>query len=258
MTRLAAEGLRAGYGWRTVLDGVDVRFDAGTLVAIVGPNGAGKSTLLRCLAGLIAPRAGRVTLDDVDLGTLDRAAIARRIAVVPQMVETMFPFSVREIVGLGRIARLGPLAVMRAADIAAVDRALAELDVVTLADRPIDTLSGGERQRAVLAMALAQEGEVLLLDEPTVHLDPAHQRATLALIRRLVRSRAVAAVAVLHDLNLASTLADRVVVLSGGRVVADGRPLEVMSATMVASVFGPGLAVGARDGVPFVLPERSI
>lgn len=257
MTRLAAERLRAGYGWRRVLDGVDLGFEAATLTAIVGPNGAGKSTLLRCLAGLVAPSGGRVTIDGVDLRTLDRAAIARRIAVVPQAVETIFPFSVREIVALGRTARLGPLSTPGAADIAAVDRALADLGLLELADRRIDEVSGGERQRAVLAMALAQEGDVLLLDEPTVHLDPAHQRATLELIRRLARYRSVAALAVLHDLNLASALADRVIAMSGGRVVADGPALEVVSAANVASVFGPGLVVGTRDGVPFVLPERS-
>lgn len=256
MTRLAAEKLRAGYGWRRVLDGVDVGFEAAMLTAIVGPNGAGKSTLLRCLAGLVVPTAGRVTIDGVDLLTLDRASIARRIAVVPQATETIFPFTVREIVALGRTARLGPLATPRAADVAAVDRALDDLDLRPLADRRIDEVSGGERQRAVLAMALAQEGDVLLLDEPTVHLDPAHQRGTLELIRRLARWRSVAALAVLHDLNLASALADRVIVMDAGRVVADGPPLDVVSAATVAAVFGPGLVVGTRDGVPFVLPER--
>jgi len=257
VTRLVAERLRAGYGWHQVLSGVDLVFEGATLTAIVGPNGAGKSTLLRCLGGLIPPKAGRVTLDGIDLASLDRTAVARRIAVVPQATETLFPFTVREIVALGRTARLGRLAIPRAADAAAIDRALAELDLTALAARPIDAISGGERQRAVLAMALAQEGDVLLLDEPTVHLDPAHQRATLELVRRLARSRGIVALAVLHDLNLASALADRVVAISGGRVVADGPPLDVVSAANVASVFGPGLVVGTREGVPFVLPERS-
>ncbi len=254
---IAAEGVYAGYGGREVLRGVDLALGPGSLVALVGPNGAGKSTLLRCLAGLMRPARGRVTLDGTDLGSLDRARIARRIAVVPQASETIFPFTVREIVALGRTARLGALALARPSDAQAVDRALEDLELTALADRGIDEVSGGERQRAVLAMALAQEGDVLLLDEPTVHLDPAHQQATLELIRRLARYRSVAALAVLHDLNLASALADRVVVLHDGRVVAAGPPLEVMTAAHVAAVFGPGLVVGVRDGVPFVLPASA-
>ncbi len=230
---------------------------AGELVALVGPNGAGKSTLLRCLAGLLRPTAGRVTVDGRDLRVLERRALARRIAVVPQTSDTIFPFTVREIVALGRTARLGPLGIATADDVHAVERALDELELVPIAERRIDLVSGGERQRAVLAMALAQETDVLLLDEPTAHLDPAHQRSTLALIRALARSRSVAVIAVLHDLNLAARLADRVVVLAAGRVAADGAPLQVVTADTVASAFGGGLAVDVREGVPFVLPERS-
>ena len=254
---LAAERVSAGYRARAVLHGVDLALERGSLVALVGPNGAGKSTLLRCLAGLVRPSAGRVALDGRDLGALGRADIARRIAAVPQSFETLFPFTVREVVGLGRIARLGLLAVPTAADVVAVRRALDDLDLAALADRRVDELSGGERQRAVLAMALAQEGDVLLLDEPTVHLDPAHQRATMDLIRRLVRARGLAALAVLHDLNLASAMCDRVVVMCDGRIEADGSPLGVLNADTVRRVFGPGLEVAARNGVPFVLPASA-
>jgi iron complex transport system ATP-binding protein len=253
---LSAAGVVAGYGSRTVLHGVDLDLEPGVLTAIIGPNGAGKSTLLRCLAGLLRPSGGRVLLDGHDLRGLDRGTIARRIAVVPQMSETIFPFTVREIVGLGRVARLGVLARVTALDTAAVDRAIAELDLTGLATRRIDTLSGGERQRAVLAMALAQEPRVLLLDEPTVHLDPAHQRSALDHIRRLVQDRELTCVAVLHDLNLASAMCERVVVVDGGRVAADGDPTTVIDAPTIASVFGPGLVVGERGGVPFVLPAR--
>src|SRR5262249_6286255 len=159
------------------LRGVDLVAQGGELVAVVGPNGAGKSTLLRVLAGLIAPTAGRVSIDGADLLAMDRRTIARRVAVVPQVFETLFPFTVREVVALGRTARLGALGVLGRDDARAVMRALEDLAATDLADRRIDRVSGGERQRAVLAMALAQESEVLLLDEPTAHLDPAHQRA---------------------------------------------------------------------------------
>ena len=253
---LVARGLVAGYSGDPVLRGVDLELRPGALTALIGPNGAGKSTLLRCLAGLIRPTAGRVLLDGEDVSALGRGTIARRVAVVPQMSETIFPFTVREIVGLGRVARLGPLARASVSDALAVERAIAELELRALATRRIDTLSGGERQRAVLAMALAQEPRVLLLDEPTVHLDPAHQRSTLDHIRRLAHDRGLICVAVLHDLNLASALCDRMLVLDRGRIVGDGAPGAVVTAATIERVFGTGLEVGERAGVPFVLPSR--
>jgi iron complex transport system ATP-binding protein len=254
LTTLVARGVRAGYHEREVLRGVDLAAREGELVAVVGPNGAGKSTLLRVLAGLIAPTAGRVTIGDAEVAALSRRAIARHVAVVPQVFETLFPFTVREVVALGRTARLGALGVLGQADARAVMRALEELSSTELADRRIDRISGGERQRAVLAMALAQETEVLLLDEPTAHLDPAHQRATLEHVARLARERQLAVVAVLHDLNLASALATRIVVLADGQVVRDGEPREVLTAALVREVFGAGLDVISHDGRPFVLP----
>jgi len=237
-----------------VLRGCDLGVAAGEVVSVVGPNGAGKSTLLRVLAGLIAPRRGHVTLDGRELGTFTRAEVARRIAVVPQVFETLFPFTVREVVALGRTARLGALGRASARDRVATERAIGELDLAALVDRRIDEISGGERQRAVLAMALAQEGDVLLLDEPTAHLDPAHQLATLALVRELARTRGLAVVAVLHDLNLAAVAATRVLVLDGGSVVVDAAPLSALTPEIVARVFGASLDVERRDGRPIVLP----
>jgi iron complex transport system ATP-binding protein len=254
LTTLVAHGVRAGYREREVLRGVDLVARESELVAVVGPNGAGKSTLLRVLAGLIAPTAGRVTIGGADVTAMDRRAVARHVAVVPQVFETLFPFTVREIVALGRTARLGALGLLGQDDARAVMRALEELSSTELADRRIDRISGGERQRAVLAMALAQETEVLLLDEPTAHLDPAHQRATLEHVARLARERHLAVVAVLHDLNLASALATRIVVMADGQVVRDGEPREVLTAALVREVFGAGLDVISHDGRPFVLP----
>ena len=237
-----------------MLRGCDLGVAAGEVVSVVGPNGAGKSTLLRVLAGLIAPRRGHVTLDGRELGTFTRAEVARRIAVVPQVFETLFPFTVREVVALGRTARLGALGRASARDHVATERAIGELGLAALVDRRIDEISGGERQRAVLAMALAQEGDVLLLDEPTAHLDPAHQLATLALVRELARTRGLAVVAVLHDLNLAAVAATRVLVLDGGSVVVDAAPLSALTPEIVARVFGASLGVERRDGRPIVLP----
>ena len=253
MTELVARGVDAGYGARTVLHGTDVALAPGGLIALVGPNGAGKSTLLRALAGLVRPTAGAVTLDGTDIATLSRAALATRIAVVPQTFDTLFPFTAREIVGLGRSARLGLFARPSAADVAAVTRAIADQDLDALADRRIDALSGGERQRVVLAMAFAQESDVLLLDEPTAHLDPAHQRGTLRRVADLARDRGVIALAVLHDLNLAA-LADRVIVLDAGRIAADGPPAEALAPEVLAAVFGSGLAVVQVGGRTVILP----
>ena len=252
--RLSATGLVAGYGAREVLRGVDLAIGPG-LCALVGPNGAGKSTLIRALAGLLPPRDGAVSLDGVDLRTMSRRAIARRIAVVPQVFDTLFPFTVREVVMLGRTARLRPFAGPEDADRLAVARSLERLELDALAHRRIDELSGGERQRAVLAMALAQESDVLLLDEPTVHLDPAHQRATLALVRDLARRDGTAVAAVLHDLNLASALAERIVIVDGGRIAADGPPGVVFTQQAVERIFGPGLRVLEDRVPPAVLPR---
>jgi iron complex transport system ATP-binding protein len=255
VSSIVARAIKAGYRDRAVLRGVDLVAHAGEVVALIGPNGAGKSTLLRVLAGLMRPDAGSVTIDGIDVATLDRRSIARHIAVVPQVFETLFPFTVREIVALGRTSRLGPFGTLGVDDARAVSRALDEIGATDLADRRIDRVSGGERQRAVLAMALAQEAGVLLLDEPTAHLDPTHQRGTLERVATLARLRGLAVIAVLHDLNLAAVFASRVLLLADGAVIRSGPPNQVITPDLVSAVFGPGLRVVAHDGRPFVIPE---
>lgn len=254
MSLLEAKDLSAGYGARVVLHDVSLAVREGEVVSVVGPNGTGKSTLIRALTGLVPLAAGEVRVAGRALATLSRREIARHVAVVPQVLETLFPFSVREVVALGRTARLDVFGRAGADDAAAVARALALLDLLLLADRRIDLISGGERQRVVLAMALAQEAPVLLLDEPTVHLDPAHQLATIALVRRLATQQQLAVLAVVHDLNLAA-LADRVVVLRDGRVVRDGPPSSVLNDALVRDVFGAGWEVVLRPGGPRVIPS---
>ncbi|HEU5287918.1 MAG TPA: ABC transporter ATP-binding protein [Candidatus Limnocylindria bacterium] len=256
MTLLEARGIVAGYGGREVLRGCDLVIDAGEIVAVVGPNGAGKSTLLKVCAGLLRPAGGAVRIAGDPIAALSRAEIARRVAVVPQAIETLFPFTVRELVALGRTARLDALGRGSHDDEAAIARALGTLDLDGLAERRVDAISGGERQRVVLAMALAQETPVLLLDEPTVHLDPAHQLATIDLLRRLASERGLAVLAVVHELNLAA-LADRVVVLAAGRVARSGAPPEVIEQELVRAVFGGGWSVTTHGGRPFVLPEAA-
>ncbi len=255
MPELRAKALTIAYGAHVVLQEVDLVARGGEAIAMVGPNGAGKTTLLRGLSRIVAPRTGAVTLDGRDLRTLSRGSIARRIAVVPQVSETMFPFTLREIVALGRTARLSRLGTAHACDAAAIQRALALTGLLALADSRIDRVSGGERQRAVLAMALAQETDVLLLDEPTTHLDPSHQRAILAHVRELAVRAGMLVIAVLHDLTLASAFASRVLVIHGGRIARDGPPGEALDGATVAEVFGPGLEVMRDADRVLVVPR---
>ncbi|MBI3522696.1 MAG: ABC transporter ATP-binding protein [Chloroflexi bacterium] len=248
MTTLCARGISVRYGTRDVLDDVTLSLDAGEAVAIVGPNGAGKSTLLRCLSGVLTPTRGGVTLDGRALSGYRPGAAARVIAVVPQVADVFFPFTVREVVALGRTPWLGTLGRASPADDRIVDDALARCDLLPLEDQRLDRVSGGERQRALLAMAVAQRPRALLLDEPTTHLDPAHQRATLSFARDSALRQGLLVVAILHDLNLAAAFATRTVILSRGRVVSDGR----MTEETLRSVFGGGLRV-IEDGVRRVI-----
>ena len=218
--RLAAERVSFAFRDAVVLADVDVALGAGELVAVLGPNGSGKSTLLRVLAGLARPSTGEVRLDGRPLGALGRRAVARRLALVPQDPRVDYPFTALEVTLMGRAPHQRGLGLPSARDLAVAEDALARVDAGGLAGRLIDHLSGGERQRVFLARALAQEPDVLLLDEPTTHLDVRHQLETHALLRHLCRERGLACVTVVHDLNLAMTYCDRVVVLAGGRVAA--------------------------------------
>lgn len=254
MTLIEARDLHAGYPGREVLHGIDLSVRGGERLALIGPNGAGKTTLLRALAGTLRAASGEILLDGVPLATIRPRARARRIAVVPQLFTTPFAFTAREVATLGRTPYVGAFGRPSSADRAAVVQAMSRTDCLTVADRRFSELSGGERQRVVVAMALAQEPDVLLLDEPTVHLDPAHQRGLLTLIGGFTSELGILAIAVLHDLNLAAVMCDRVVVVQAGVIVADGPPGRVLDAATVGTVFGSGLDVGMRDGVPFVLP----
>jgi len=213
-----AHDLHLAYGPRRVLHGVSARFGPGWS-AVVGANGAGKSTLLRALAGLLAPHAGEVRLDGVALAQLPARVRGQRIAWLAQLGELSGELTVRETVALGRLPQLGPFASPGPADDAAVQAAMQACGCADWAERPLLQLSGGERQRALLARALATGAPVLLLDEPTTHLDPPQQVALVRLLRRLAATHTV--VTIMHDLPLALA-ADRVLLLDAGRVRADG------------------------------------
>jgi iron complex transport system ATP-binding protein len=252
---IAAEDVRVGYGAREVVRGASARVEAGELIAIIGPNGAGKTTLLRAFAGLIAPRGGSVRVFDVDPARVPRRELARRLAYLPQRYELAFPFTVGEVVLMGRYARTGRFRLESADDLAAARAAMARCDVGALEERRFDQISGGEQRRALLAQAFCQEAEVLLLDEPTAALDPAHARA-LFLALAAEKARGAAAVVVTHDLNAAVRWADRVILLDDGRVAADGPPAEVLASPEAARVFAIDLHVGALpSGARFAVPS---
>ena len=250
--------ISAGYGRDAVLSGVSLAARAGEWVAVLGPNGAGKSTLVRVLSGMLAPAAGRVLLDGRDLQGLARAEIARSLAVVPQDSDVAFGFSVREVVMMGRAPHQSSLLRVRAEDERAVSSALERCDIAGLANRAVAELSGGERRRVTLARALAQEAKVLLLDEPAAHLDARHAVSVGELVREEVDRRGIACVAVLHDLAAAARWADRVVLLAGGKVRADGPPAEVLKPELLEAVFEIPIrvAIDAESGLPYVVTGR--
>jgi iron complex transport system ATP-binding protein len=214
----------------------------GDLVAMLGANGSGKTTLLRLLSGALAPDAGEARFDGRPVGEWRRDALARRVAVLPQQLDLPEGFRVAELVEMGRTPHARRLFGSTPEDERAVERALVDADALDLAGRYPHELSGGERQRVLVAMALAQEPELLLLDEPTLHLDLAHQVALLSSIRRLQAQRGLTVVAVLHDLNLAAAFAPRVVVLHDGRVAADGSVAETLTPVLIERVFGVSVA----------------
>jgi iron complex transport system ATP-binding protein len=229
---LAVEDLHFSYGRRVVLAGVTLAVDAGEIVALLGPNGAGKSTLLKVLAGLLEPRAGRVRAV---------GCRARTVAYLAQSEDLPSDWSVREVVELGRLPWVGPWRDLSRDDHRAVERTMERTEILGLAGRLTGTLSGGERQRVALARALAQEPRVLLLDEPTTHLDLRHQADLFAALR-VEAARGVGIVAVMHDLGFA-VHADRCVLLSGGVVRAEGQPAGVMDAEVLREVYGTEVEV---------------
>jgi iron complex transport system ATP-binding protein len=231
-----AAGLRVALGGRAVLDGLTFALQPGTFVGLLGPNGAGKSTLLRALAGLL-PYAGALRLDGRELTDWAPRERARRVAYVEQAPALAFALTVRDVVELGRAPHRGWLAPLADDDRAAVDAALEAADLAALADRPATALSGGERQRVALARALAQDAPLLLLDEPTAHLDVRHRLTLLDRAAALARDGRTV-VAAFHDLGLAARFSGRLLVLDRGRLAADGAPDAILSPALLRAVFG--------------------
>lgn len=227
-----------GRAARPVLHGVSVDVDPGRIVGLLGPNGSGKTTLLRILAGVLRPSSGDVTLDGRPMAELSRREVARRLAVVPQETHSTFDFSVLDMVLMGRYPHLGPFSLEDAADLQIAHDALAATGTDAFADRRFSTLSGGEKQRVVIASALAQASDALLLDEPTASLDVGYQLEIASLLKRLNAGRRTAMIVSTHDLNLAASLCDHVVLLHSGRVLAKGDTRSTLTPEHVRALYG--------------------
>jgi iron complex transport system ATP-binding protein len=235
--------------------GVSTGVGRGEWAALIGPNGAGKTTILRALAGLVR-FAGEITIDGRSVAASSRREMARRAAFVPQQPRAPAELTVAEYVLLGRTPHIGYLARETRADRLAAERAIARLSLRPFAERLLGSLSGGELQRAVLARALAQEAPVLLLDEPTSALDLGRQQQALELVDSLRRDAQLTVVSAMHDLSLAGAYADRLLLLDGGRIVADGSAAAVLTEARIASLYGASVQVLRADGQVFVLPVR--
>jgi len=241
---------------RDALLGVSLEVRSGEFHALLGPNGSGKTTLLRAALGLVAPVQGGVEILARPAGDWSRRDLARVVGVVPQREENLFPQRVHETVLLGRYPHLSLFGGVRAADRAAVERALVACDAVDLADRWLWTLSGGEYQRVRLARALAQEPKLLVLDEPTASLDLRHEMELFELVRLLVDTQGLAALMITHHVNLAARFADQVLILAEGRAVARGTPAGVLTRETVERVFSWPVAIEPFEGRPQMIPLR--
>lgn len=253
---LRAEHLRLAYDDRLVAENLSVSLPPGRLTAIVGPNACGKSTLLRALARLLRPRAGAVYLDGQDIFRLPTKQVAARLGILPQAPLAPEGITVADLVARGRYPHQGWFRHWSSTDEAAVAAALSATHTVELAQRPVDELSGGQRQRAWIAMALAQESSVMLLDEPTTFLDLAHQVEVLDLLAQLNQNDDRTIALVLHDLNQAARYAHHLVAMRDGAVVAEGPPEQVVTEAMVSQVFGLACRVvpDPVTGTPLVVP----
>ena len=254
---LTAQGLTCGYDGKTIIEGMDVRIPDGKVSVIIGANGCGKSTLLKTLARLLSPSAGTVLLDGRAIRDIPTKKLARRLGLLPQ--SSLVPDGIRvcELVARGRFPYQQFMRGLQEEDYAAASEAMELMGVADLRDRPVDALSGGQRQRVWIAMALAQQTDVLLLDEPTTYLDIAYQVEILDLLAELNRTRGTTVAMVLHDINLSARYADYMFALKAGRLVREGTPREVVTADLIREVFDLDALVMEDPvaGTPLVIPK---
>ena len=260
MPILQADKIGFSYNGAWVLRDVGFAIETGEFVGLIGPNGSGKTTLIRLIDDILQPQEGEIRVHGTPVRQMKREALARIIAVVPQESPMIFPFLVQEVVLMGRAPHLGKWRFEGERDFAIVHRAMEMTDTLALAGRSMNRLSGGERQRVLIARALAQEPELMLLDEPTAFLDIRHQVEFFNLVKSLNTLQGLTVIAVTHDINLASLYCDRIMLLKEGRVQTMGRPDEVITETHIQAVYDTPVTVDRHpvNGLPRVTPRREI
>lgn len=259
MPIIKMEKISFRYARESVLEDVSLRVAEGEFVGIIGPNGSGKTTLLRLMDGILKPEKGTVEFDGQNLSEMGRRAVAKQIAVVPQETPLTFPFTVREIVLMGRAPHLPVFGFESGCDFQIAAKAMEVTETARFAARAMGSLSGGERQRVLIARALAQQPRVMLLDEPTAFLDIRHQVEIFDLIRSLREKEGLTVVTVTHDINLASLYSDKIVLLRAGKIFAEGRPQEVLTSANIEDVYRARILVDScpGTGLPRITPVRT-
>lgn len=257
--KLEVQNLYAGYPGNAVLTGIEFTVTAGEIVTLLGPNGCGKSTLLKVIGRLLKPKSGQVLLDGRQVHSCDTADLARKMAILPQFHDFAGEITVRELVGFGRFPHRTGLGMMNANDRQIIEEALKLTELDKLGNRRVATLSGGERQRTWIAMTIAQQPEILLLDEPTTFLDVHCQLEIIEMIRNLNQQMNLTILMVLHDLNLAARCSDRLIMLKDGQVRYTGTPQEIMTPAIIREIFEvePEIVTG-KDGTPYFIPTKSV
>jgi iron complex transport system ATP-binding protein len=255
---IRASRLSFAYKHTNILDGMDFAVRPSEIFGIIGPNGSGKTTLLKILSGLLRPYRGEVEISGKNLSQYTPRELARKIAVVPQETHVAFPFTALEIVLMGRAPYLRGMSLEDLEDLELARKAMEWTDTLPLATRSIQELSGGEKQRVIVARALAQQADLLVLDEPTAFLDIRHQVEMCELLKRLNRDQGRTIVVVFHDLNLASMYCHRLLLLNQGRIYRLGSPLEVVTYANIKAVYGAEVYVGINDltGLPYYTPMQ--
>jgi iron complex transport system ATP-binding protein len=254
--KLKVNNVEFGYGSTPVLEGISMDLDSSEIIGIVGPNGAGKSTLIRCVDRILTPGGGTILLDETDISTLSRMEIAKRMGYVPQTTTRVFPATVFDTVLMGRRPHLGWKS--SDADVDKVLEILELLGIMEFAMRDFNEISGGQQQKVLIARALAQEADILLLDEPTSNLDIRHQLEVMEIMTNIVHKKKISAVMAIHDLNLAARYTSRILMLNGGRIFAAGNPESVLTSENIRRAYGVEALVKSDGERPYIIPVRPV
>ena len=258
MDMLRIEDLSLSYGDKPVVQNLNLRVKKGQVVSIIGPNASGKSTILKSIAGIIKPVSGKIFIEEKDISKMDSKKLAQKVSILLQQNKTLDDMSIEELVYFGRYPHKKWFEGFEASDKKIIEEVMKLTNTFALRDKTLETLSGGERQRAWIAMALAQEPDILLFDEPTTYLDLAHQIEFLELVNRLNKETGVTVVLVLHDLNQAARYGNYLFAMKEGKIFAQGSPEEVLNSQNILSIYNIEAKIFNAAGYPVVIPERKL